>query len=583
MKKLFTRIIWALGVMTLLMIISVFVSSFVYLSVQKKVPQNTVLTFDFERNIPEYNQHNALSGFLPEKELELKEIIDALESAGDDPNVKGFFGKIGPGKIGLAQIQELRDAILRFQSKGKFTIAFSETFGEMSPGNGAYYLATAFDKIYLQPSGDVGLTGLNYDSLFLRGALDKLGVIPRMDHRYEYKNAMNTFTDTAFDAPFREAMQSLMESQFSQIVSGCAMGRKMDEMHFRELVDAGPYMGTEVMETGLIDKLLYRDEVKDEIENRLGTEGNYLKLSDYYSRRKVSNSGGDTIALIYGTGGVQRGESSFDPMSGKMTMGSDEVVRAFRSAIEDEKVKGILFRVDSPGGSYVASDAIWRETVLAGKAGKPIVVSMGNVAGSGGYFVAMAADKIIAEPGTITGSIGVFGGKMLTRDFWKKLGITWDNVATSKHATLWSNLHDYSPEEWEKFQGWLDRVYTDFTGKVAQGRHLPLEKVQELAKGRVWTGEQALELGLVDKLGGMNTAVETLKEILNIPVDQKVNLVHYPPRKNPIAYFLESDHQLISLNPKMEQLIRNLYKLAGELGLSSHYGVLEMPFVPAEL
>jgi protease-4 len=247
---------------------------------------------------------------------------------------------------------------------------------------------------------------------------------------------------------------------------------------------------------------------------------------------------GKTIALIYGLGGVQRGNSDYDPSSGSSSMGSDTVTSAMRAAVDDKDVKAILFRVDSPGGSYVASDAIWREVIRARQAGKPVVVSMGDLAGSGGYFVAMAADKIVAQPGTITASIGVLGGKLLTSGLWDRLGLSWDEVHNGANALMWTGTHDYSPAEWARFEAWLDRVYADFTSKAADGRHLPKDKVLQIAKGRIWTGEDAKNIGLVDELGGYAEALALAKRSAQIPQGEEVNLEVFPRKKNPLAALL---------------------------------------------
>jgi protease-4 len=489
----------------------------------------------------------------------------------------------------MAQVQELRNAIQAFRAKKKPAIAYAETFGEFGPGGGAYYLATAFDEIWLQPSGDIGLTGVILESPFVRGTLDKLGVKPRMDHRYEYKNAMNFYTDKKYDPYHKEAMEKLMNSWFSQLLKGISESRHLTEAQVRSLVDRGPFLGKEAQDAGLVDGLAYRDEVYATVRKKAGEGAKFLFLDEYLKRAGKPHSSGKTIALIYGVGAVSRGDGGYSPVSGEEVMGSDHVTAAFRQAVKDPDVKAILFRVDSPGGSYVASDSIWRETMQAKKAGKPVVVSMGNLAGSGGYFVAMAADKIVAQPGTITASIGVLGGKMLTADFWEKVGLSWDDVHTSANSTMWTGTHDYSTAEWSRFQTWLDRVYTDFTGKVAQGRNLPKDKVLQIAKGRIWTGEDAKELGLVDELGGFPEALKLAKEAAKIPEKEDVNLKVYPPKKTPLQMLLEegprsSDPEgaaVVSLARDLKEfqpLIRRIKILA----LGSQAGVLSMGPIEAQ-
>jgi protease-4 len=512
----------------------------------------------------------------------LRGTVEALQRAGDDPRVAGLIATLGAAPIGFAQTQELRDAVIAFRKKGKPAIAFAETFGEFSPGNSAYYLATAFDEIWLQPSGDVGLVGLLSETPFLRGTLDKLGVVPRMDHRWEYKNAMNVFTERDYTPAHREATTTVLDSLFGQMVRGIAAGRGLKEAEVRALVDRGPFLGKEAVEARLVDGLAYRDEAYAKAMAKVGPGAKRLFLREYLRRAGAPHRRGQTVALIYGVGLVTRGESAFDPLSGESALGSETVAAAFREAAKDESVKAILFRVDSPGGSYVASDTIWRETVRAREAGKPIVVSMGNLAGSGGYFVSMAADRIVAEPGTITASIGVLGGKMLTSGFWQKLGLNWDEIHEGAHAAFWSSIRDYSPAEWARFEAWLDRVYDDFTSKVAEGRKLKKERVLEIAKGRIWTGEEAKDLGLVDELGGMATALALAKKQAGIPAGEDVKLVVFPRPKSLLERLLERHGQnsgSVAAEATLRALdaVRPLVRKLDAAGLREDPGVLTMP------
>ncbi|MFY0541252.1 signal peptide peptidase SppA [Nannocystis pusilla] len=274
------------------------------------------------------------------------------------------------------------------------------------------------------------------------------------------------------------------------------------------------------------------------VKARAGDGAELLWHDRYLERAGSPWARGTKIAVVYGLGPVQRGESSFDPLFREATMGSDTVGAALRAAVDDPEVKAIVFRVDSPGGSYVASDAIWRETVRAKQAGKPVIVSMGNVAGSGGYFVAMHATKIVAQPGTITGSIGVLGGKMLTRQLFERLGVTYDAIGSSANSDFFSDTHDYSAHGWQRFQAWLDRVYVDFTTKVAEGRGLPIEKVREVAKGRIWTGADAKELGLVDELGGWPVALRLAREAAGLDADADIQLEVFPEDKGLLGSLL---------------------------------------------
>jgi protease-4 len=545
-----------------------------------------LLEADFERPIEEHMSDQPITKAFGGEEPTTRDVIDTLDRAAGDDRVVGLVARLGAVPMGMAQIQEIRDAVARFRASGKPAVAWAETFGEFGAGNGSYYLATAFDQVYLQPSGDVGLTGLMYESPFIKGLFTKLDVVPRMDHRYEYKNAMNFYTETRFTDAHREAMKKLMDSQFGQMVSGIAKGRGLSEAQVRATFNDGPYLGQQAVDAKLVDGLLYRDEVYAKAREKAGDEAKLLYLQKYLERAGRPHEKGEKVALIYGVGAVQRGASGFSPISGS-AMGSDTVAGAFRAAREDDDVKAIVFRVDSPGGSYVASDTIWRETQLARKAGKPVIVTMGNLAGSGGYFVAMGADKIVAQPGTITASIGVLGGKMLTKGFWDKIGITYDEVHTSDNGTMFTGAQDYTPKEWDKFQQWLDRVYVDFTSKVAAGRKLEKAKVLEIAKGRIWTGEDALGLGLVDALGGFDVALKLAKEAAKIKDGDDVTLVVFPRKRS----FFEALTQKMPDNSEGEAWarvavefateLRPALALLRELGLAHGApGVLTMPAVP---
>jgi len=553
------------------------------------VPSKTILEVNLEQGIIEDVPDDPVAAFTLKDTPVMRDVVEALEKAGDDDRVVGLVARVGAAPMGMAQIQELRNAVQAFRAKKKPAVAFAETFGEFGPGGGSYYLATAFDEIWLQPSGDIGLTGVFLESPFLRGTLDKVGVKPRMDHRYEFKNAMNFYTDKKYDPYFKEAMEKLTSSWFSQMTKGISESRHLTQAQVASLVDKGPFLGKEAQDAGLVDGMAYRDEVYAKVKKKAGEGAKLLFLDEYIKRAGRPNSSGKTIALIYGVGAVSRGDGGYSPFSGEEVMGSDRVTAAFREAVKDSAVKAILFRVDSPGGSYVASDAIWRETVRAKKAGKPVIVSMGNLAGSGGYFVAMAADKIVAQPGTITASIGVLGGKFLTSEFWDKVGLSWDSVQSSTNSNMWTGTHDYSPAQWARFQAWLDRVYVDFTGKVAEGRNLPKEKVLQIAKGRIWTGEDAKGLGLVDELGGFPEALRLAKQVAKIPEKEEVNLKVYPPKRTPFQMlFEEGPHSSDPEEAAMTALARDLKMIQPYirrikmLAMGPESGVLSMPPVEGQ-
>ncbi len=548
------------------------------------VPGRVILEADFDQGLVEYVPGEGLARFFLARKLQMRDVVEALQQASQDKRVKGLVARVGQSNMRLAQVQEVRDAVISFRAAGKPAIAYAETFGEAGPGNASYYLATAFDAVYMQPSGDVGLTGLIYEQPFLKGTLEKLGIVPRLDGRKEYKSYRYMFTERRYIPPHREEIREVMNSQFSQMVRGIAERRKFPLEEVRSLIDDGPFIGQEAVDAKLVDGLAYRDEVYDKIKEKAEATSEFLSLSGYRARTRGPNDRGATVALVYGAGGIQRGRSGYNPATGELIMGSDTIAEAIRKAVEDRNVKAILFRIDSPGGSYVASDTIWREVARARKEGKPVIASLGSTAASGGYFIAVAADKIVAQPATITGSIGVFGGKMVTSGFWNKLGVTWDEVHTSRNADAWTQAKDLTPEQRMRMGKWLDRVYSDFTSKVARGRNLSGDEVEKIAKGRIWTGEDAKKLGLVDELGGWPRALQLVRKAAGLAENAPVRLKVYPEKKSLLK--LVRDFNLHFADEETgEELARTLEELqplmrsVESLGFGPGSGVLRNPEV----
>jgi protease IV len=482
-----------------------------------------ILELDLTEGIAEEPPTDPVSAVLTMRRTRLADVLDGLRRARGDDRVKALIVKVGGRRIGLARVQELRTAILQFGGAGKLTVAWAETFGDFSPGNVPYYLATAFDRIYLQPSGDVGLTGINVENWFYRGTLDKLGIDYQVGKRKEYKSAAERLTEHGFTGPAREAMQRLAASVVEQITEAIGQRLEIPAQEARGLIDRGPFLASEALDARLVDALGYRDEVYVEVREQVGAGASLLYLTRYQRSRafaqrarKLPNPGEDVIALIYATGPIRRGRSGRGPLASG-AMGSDTMTAALRAAAADHRARAIVLRVNSPGGSYVASDSIWREVVRAREGGTPVVVSMGDVAASGGYFIAMAADAIVAEPGTVTGSIGVLAGKPVVNDLLHRAGVSTDSVREGARADMFSTSHPFSEDEWGRVNTWLDRIYEDFTSKVAAGRDLAIEKVQDVARGRVWAGVDAAANGLVDELGGLDTAVAIARRQAGLP------------------------------------------------------------------
>jgi protease IV len=464
------------------------------------------------------------------RRMSLRGLLDGLRGAAEDKRVRGLVVTIG-SQLGLAQAQEVRDAVTAFRASGKPAVAWAESFGEFGYGTVPYLLATGFDEVWLQPSGDVGLTGVAVEVTFARRALDQLGVQPQLSRRHEYKNAVDRLVESGFTDAYRQAADRLAESAFEQVVGAVAGARGLPPERVRELVDRAPLMAAEARDAGLVDRLGYRDEVYAELRGRLG-DAELRYLARYRPpgertrpdraaarlARRVTGRGEPVVALVSGTGVIRQGRSGRSPLSGP-AMGSATVSAALRAAGRDEHVRAVVFRVNSPGGSYVASDSIWREVGRLRDAGTPVVVSMGELAASGGYFVSMTADAIVAEPGTITGSIGVFAGKAVLSGLLDRLGLDTDAVAHGRHARILSTRRGFDEDEWRALEAWLDHVYADFVAKVAAGRRMAPEQVDAVARGRVWTGADACERGLVDELGGLDRAAAIARERAGLPAD----------------------------------------------------------------
>jgi len=440
-------------------------------------------------------------------------VVDGLARAAGDERVVGLVAHLGQRPISLAHSSELRDAVLRFRASGKLTVAWTETFGEMSAANVGYHLATSFAEIWLQPTGDLCLTGVVARALFVRGALDRLGVDPQLAQRYEYKTAADTFLRTGMSDAGREMSRRLAESATETIVADVAAARGLEPSVVRETIERAPLTAEEARAARLVDELGYRDEVYASLRHRLGTVA--LRYVERYERhqerraalrRVVVRRSRPAVALVRATGPIHLGRSGGLPL-GSPTVGSGTLGATLRGAGRDPAVKAVVLRVDSPGGSYAASDAIRRDVLQLRGSGRPVIASMASVAASGGYYIAMPCDAVVAEPGTLTGSIGVVGGKQVIRDALGRVGIGVDSEAVGAHAEMFSTQRPFTDDEWQRLEAWLDRVYEDFTRKAAGDRAMTPERLQEVARGRVWTGADALARGLVDRLGGLEDAI----------------------------------------------------------------------------
>jgi len=502
----------------------------------------------------------AFGTFLEKQPLALRTVVRSLDRAAEDSKVKAVVLRVNmlPG-AGWGKIEELRAAIKRFRASGKEAYAHLEF-----SGNKEYYLATACSKIYAVPTGLLDITGLEAEVTFLRGTLDKLGVQAEFVGVGKYKNAPNQFTERGFTEPHREQMTALLDSLFAGYVKEIAASRGVSEDKARELIDAGPYDAQEAKEAGLVDELLYKDELIDKLDDadRL-TPARYARSSG-----GGLGLGRPKFALIYIVGEIILGSSQGDPFGSDGVAGSETVAEAIREAREDDDVKAIVIRVDSPGGSGTASDVIWREVRLAQEK-KPVIASMGDYAASGGYYVAMGSDAIVAQPGTITGSIGVFAGKFSLHGLYDKIGFTKEIITRGENADIFTDYRTWTPAERARVRALMESFYEDFITKAAEGRaeasgkKISPEDVHRVAQGRVWTGTEALEHGLVDRLGGLDTAIALAKERAKIDADTEVELMVLPKRKGLLETLFEQDESLLESRLPVE--VRGLLRWARTL------------------
>jgi len=494
------------------------------------VGNDTVLTLDLTQALPDQPPDSGIDRLLYPNRLTLIEALDTIERASNDSRITGLAARIGDSNMGLAEVQELRDAIAAFRAKGKRAVAYSDTFGELGSGTHSYYLAAAFDEIWLQPMGTLGLVGLRIELPYLRGTLDMLGITPSVEHREQYKDAANMFTEKEMTAPEREELQALLDSINAQLVADIAKDRKIDTADVKAAIDHAPLLTDEAMKAHLVDHVGDRTDAI----TSFSAAPKLLALDKYRDQVGEAHESGPTIALIYATGMLSRGGGDGGNALTASESGTDKLVRAFRLAQEDKNVRAILFRINSPGGSATAAETIWAAVNRARNAGKPVIVSMGDLAGSGGYYIAAPADKIVADPATLTGSIGVVAGKPVISGLMQKLGMSADALQRGANAGMFSLFQDFSPSEHDRLNAVIDDIYSGFKHRVAQGRKLDDAAVEAVAKGRVWSGSDALKNKLVDALGGFHTALDLAKQSAGIAASQDVALKLYPPPKTGI-------------------------------------------------
>lgn len=502
------------------------------------VKDNSVLVMSVSGSLPDYvSEDPVASRFFGAPSQSLTGFVRELKKAKADKRVGGVLLDVGLLGAGWAKADEMRAAIADYRASGKPIYAFMEIATDKE-----FYIASACDRVYVSPVGDMYINGLAAEVMFFRGSLDKLGVYMDYHQIGRYKNAPDQYTRKEMSEPHKEVVNALLDDIFNRYVESVAKDRKKSVEDIRTLIDNAPVGSRDAQTAGIIDGASYREDVENELKKRLGYKDDEklrtVKSSDYrrVTQESLGLNEGERVAVIYATGPIGMGSSDDGTFGGEQSVGSDTLVKALKDARENKTIKAIVLRVDSPGGISFSSDIIW-QAVEEAKKKKPVVVSMGDAAASGGYYISMGANRIVAEPSTITGSIGVYAGKPVFKGFYEWIGVTTGEVLRGKNAGFFRVTEKFTDEERKKFEEGLSRFYYgDFVPKVAKGRGKDNEYVDSIAQGRVWTGTQAKENGLVDEIGGLDRAVEIAKELAQIPADKGVRRVVFPA---PRTFFQE--------------------------------------------
>src|SRR5256884_4387911 len=537
------------------------------------IQDNSVLTLRISGALPDYVPDDPFRRIFGAQPQSLGSLLAQFRKAKVDKRISAVMLDIDMSEAGWAKSEEIRGAIADFRSSGKPVYAYMEM-----GLNKDYYIATACDKIFVPPPGELFTIGLAADVMFFRGSLDKLGVYPDVYQIGKYKSAGDTFTQKQMTDAHREYINSMLDDLYGRYLEGIAKARSKSVDDVKKLIDNAPYTSSQAKDAGMIDGALYHDDVEKELKKRLGYKDNdelhIARGSDYkqISQESLGLNKGEKIAVVYAAGDIVSGRSSFGG-GGEETIGSDLLVRTINEARDDKGVKAIVLRIDSPGGWGLASDIIWR-AVEAAKAKKPVVVSIGDVAASGGYYIACNANTIVAEPSTITGSIGAVGGKPVIIRFYDSIGVTDEYVMRGKNAGMFRESEKFSDTERAKFEEFLKNTYQDFITKVGKGRGKDSAYIDTIGQGRVWTGRQGKENGLVDEYGGMDKAIEIAKQLAKLPADKSVQRVIMPKPPTPLEQLLGTADEASDTSADAKQQAAVLSQLPQDIRESFRFAQL---------
>jgi protease-4 len=493
------------------------------------LPGNMVLAMDLRGSMQDSAQGDGF--LLGDRPLTVMDVVLGLDQAARDSRVKGVFVRLGSGDLPVAQAEEINAALMRFRQSGKFVIAHAQGF--YSGGMGDYLTAASADQIWMQPEGTFGTAGTGAGAIFLRGLFDKFNAVPQIAKRADFKSAADMYMEKDYTAPDRLQTTAFLQSWYDNAINREAAERKLNPAQLKAVFEASPQFAQDVKKAGLIDRLGYDDEARDAALSRAGSGAKTVGFRKYVHDTEESSefSPNASVALIEASGEIVDGTAHASPFSTQSGIAGDDLSNAIRAATRDKQIKAILLRVDSPGGSVDASDQILDAVKKAEAAGKPVVVSMGTLAASGGYYISTSATRIVAEPSTLTGSIGVLTGKVSFGKTTQMLGVTIDDIGVGKNALFDSVVTPFTPDQWAALNRQADAIYSDFMAKVAAGRKIPYAQVENIAKGRVWTGAAAKPLGLVDELGGFWTAVADVKRLTGMSADTHMTFKRFPQKR----------------------------------------------------
>lgn len=580
MRRFIVGLLATIGTVTVIAVASAVIFLVTGPLAPRHLPDAMVLTLDLRKVPSERSAGGLLSGGLWRDQRDLTDTVQLLWHAADDPRVAGLYVELGDDDAGLGRVQELRQAIARFRGKGKFAVGFAERLGGIGDHFADYYLASALDQIWLQPSGGFSVMGLAVETPFVRSGLDKLGIRVEGGKRWEFKSAPETFTETGYTPAARENMQQLIDGLYGQFIDDVSRERKIAPAKLRGLIDAAPFDSERARQEGLIDKVGYRTDAMEAVLKRAGEDREFVSLQEYAGDDKRPRSSGDVVALIRATGTITSDSTEGGLLDDDSQATSEDIVDALDAAAKSKEVKAIVLRIDSPGGTYPAADAMADGVARARAAGKPVIVSMGDIAASGGYLAAVRADVIVAQPASITGSIGVFGIWPVASELLDKLGVHMQRVGVGENAGMYSTFQSPTPQQRLAIARELDVIYADFTRQVGEARKLDAGRLDAAARGRIFTGVDAKRAGLVDELGGLHLALSIAKAKAGIDESRPVQVRRFPDDGDRWHKLVDRVLRLADVEAPSIRAPREIRETLSRLGFAGRPGNVRLPPLP---